>query len=83
MKVIIEDNTYIGNPQAVVNELRRQLFFRPDVTDAESYVKYIQETYRRVYGKEMVLPNIDLDSRIQAMFAILEDHGLAEVLEYA
>jgi hypothetical protein len=66
-----------------VNELRRQLFFRPDVTDAESYVKYIQETYRRVYGKEMVLPDIDLDSRIQAMFAILEDHGLAEVLEYA
>lgn len=83
MKIIIEDNTYIGNPQAVVNELRRQLFFRPDVTDAESYVKYIQETYRRVYGKEMVLPDIDLDSRIQAMFAILEDHGLAEVLEYA
>ena len=83
MKVIIEDNTYIGNPQAVVNELRRQLFNRPDVTDVESYVKYIQETYRRVYDRDMALPDTDLDSRIRAMFAILEDDGLAEVLEYA
>ena len=81
MKVIIEDNTYIGNPQAVVNELRRQLFNRPDVTDAESYVKYIQETYRRVYDRDMALPDTDLDSRIRAMFAILEYDGLAEVLE--
>ena len=83
MKVIIEETTYIGSPSSVVNELRRLLFNRPDVTDAESYVRYIADTYRSVYNREMVLPDTDLDSRIRAMFAILEDNGLAEVLEYA
>lgn len=83
MKVIIEETTYIGSPLSVVNELRRQLFNRPDVTDAEGYVRYIQETYRRVYDRDMMLPDVDLADRIRAMFAILEDDGLAEVLEYA
>jgi len=31
----------------------------------------------------MALPEADLDGRIRAMFAILEDAGLAEVIEYA
>ena len=83
MKVIIDETTYSGSPVEIVNELRKLLFNRPDVTDAEGYIHYIQDTYKRVFEQNMALPDAGLDGRIRAMFAILEDAGLAEVIEYA
>lgn len=83
MKVIIDETTYSGSPVGIVNELQKLLFNRPDVTDAEGYIRYIQSTYKRVFEQNMALPDAGLDGRIRAMFAILEDAGLAEVIEYA
>ena len=82
MKIIIDETTYSGSPTDIVNELRKKLFNRPDVTDAEGYIRYIQDTYKRVFEQDMILPNADVDGRIRAMFAILEDAGLAEVIEH-
>ena len=83
MKVIIDETTYSGSPVGIVNELQKLLFNRPDVTDAEGYIRYSQSTYKRVFEQNMALPDAGLDGRIRAMFAILEDAGLAEVIEYA
>lgn len=83
MKIIIDETTYAGSPQEIVKDLMGLLFDQPDVTDAESYIRYIQGVYKSVFAEEMSLPNSDLDGRIRAMFAILEDVGYAEVLEYA
>ncbi len=83
MKIIIDETTYIGSPTGIVNELRRLLFDKPDVTDTESYIKHIQNTYKQVFNREMALPDAGIDGRIRAMFAILEEAGYAEVLEYA
>lgn len=83
MKIIADETIYEGTPEEIVGMLRELLFDRPDVTDTESYIRYIQGTYKRVFAQDMILPETKLDGRIRAMFAILEDAGLMEVVEYA
>lgn len=83
MKIIADETIYEGTPEEIVGMLRELLFNRPDVTDTESYLRYIQGTYKRVFERDMALPEADLDGRIRAMFSILEDAGLMEVIEYA
>lgn len=83
MKIIADETIYEGTPEEIVGKLRELLFNRPDVTDTESYIRYIQGTYKRVFAQDMILPETKLDGRIRAMFAILEDEGLLEVAEYA
>ena len=82
MKIIVDETKYEGTPEEIVGKLRELLFDKPDVMDAESYIRYIQATYKRVFERDMILPDTDLDGRIRAMFAILEEAELAEVIEY-
>ncbi|MDD3921209.1 MAG: hypothetical protein PHO41_08585 [Eubacteriales bacterium] len=82
MKIIVDEIKYEGTPEEIVGKLRELLFDRPDVTDTESYIRYIQGTYKRAFAQDMILPETKLDGRIRAMFAILEEAELAEVLEY-
>lgn len=83
MKIIACDKTFEGSPREIIESLRELPLDIADIPDAEAYIRHIQRTYKMAYGKEMVLPDFDLDGRIRAMFAILEDAGLMEVVEYA
>lgn len=82
MKICVYDRTFEGSPMEIVESLRQLLFNITDIPDAEAYIRHIKRTYQMAYNREMILPNVDLDGRIRAMFAILEEAELAEVLEY-
>ena len=83
MKIVAYEQTFEGKPQGIVHSLRELLFNGADILDAEGYIRHIRRTYECVFGREMTLPDVGLDGRIRAMFAILEEAGLMEILDYA
>ncbi len=83
MKIIIDGMVFNGSPTDIVDMLRELLFEETEPPDIEGYIAHIQKAYLQVFGREMILPQATLDGRIQVMFAILEDAGLMEVIEYA
>lgn len=83
MKIVAYEQTFAGSPQDIIESLRGLLFDVADVPDTEAYIRHIQRTYKLAYNKDMVLPDTGLDGRIRAMFAMLEEAGLMEVLDYA
>lgn len=83
MKIVAYEQTFEGTPQGIVYSLRELLFDVADIPDAEGYIRHIRHTYECAFGREMALPDVGLDGRIRAMFAILEEAGLMETLEYA
>lgn len=83
MQIIIDGIAFSGSPTDIVDTLRELLFEETVPPDIEGYIAHIQHAYIQVFGREMVLPHATLDGRIRAMFAILEDVGLMEVIEYA
>lgn len=83
MKIIIDGMAFSGSPTDIVDTLRELLFEETEPPDIEGYIAHIQNAYLQVFGREMILPQAALDGRIRAMFAILEDSGLMEVVEYA
>ena len=83
MKIIIDGIAFSGSPTEIVDTLRELLFEETEPPDIEGYIAHIQNAYLKMLGREMILPQTTLDGRIRAMFAILEDAGLAEVIEYA
>lgn len=83
MKIVAYEQTFEGTPQGIVHSLRELLFDVADIPDAEGYIRHIRRTYECAFGREMALPDVGLDGRLRAMFAILEEAGLMEILEYA
>lgn len=83
MKIVLDEATYEGTPSEIAENLRGLLFDAEIAPDAESYIQYIQNTYKRVFERDMTLPETDLDGRIGAMFTMLEEAGLMEAIEYA
>ena len=83
MKIIIDGMVFNGSPTDIADMLRELLFEETEPHDTEGYIAHIQRAYLQVFGREMILPQATLDGRIRAMFAILEDAGLMEVIEYA
>lgn len=82
MKIIIDGIAFSGSPTDIVDTLRELLFKKTELLDIEEYITHIQTAFRQVFNKDMILPQTALDNRIRAMFSILEENGLAEVIEY-
>lgn len=82
MKIIIDGIAFSGSPTDIVDTLRELLFKKTEPLDIEEYITHIQAAFRQVFNKDMILPQTTLDNRIRAMFSILEENGLAEVIEY-
>lgn len=82
MKIIIDGIAFSGSPTDIVDTLRELLFKKTEPLDIEEYITHIQAAFRQMFNKDMILPQTTLDNRIRAMFSILEENGLAEVIEY-
>lgn len=81
MRICIDERTFEGTPQDIVEDLR-ELLLDPDIApDNEAYIEHIKRSYERITGEEMLLPETGIDERIRAMFRELDAMGFMEVLD--
>ena len=81
MKICIEEATYTGTPGDILTQLRA-LHFDADTFDGtEGYIRYMQNTIRRMTETPCELPEGCTEERAAALIRVLGEIGALELLE--
>ena len=81
MKICIEESTYEGTPIEILTQLRA-IHFDADTFDGmEGYIRYMQNTIRRMTERPCELPEDSTDERAAALIHVLHGIGALELLE--
>ncbi len=81
MKIRIDEKTYEGTGEEILDQLRLQSFDPTEFPDAESYLWQLRSNFMRATDLDCVLPDSGLERQARAMFAQLAKVGALEVLE--
>ena len=81
MRICIEESTYEGTPIEILAQLRA-LHFDADTFDGmEGYIRYMQNTIRRMTETQCELPEGSTEERAAALIHVLQEIGALELLE--
>ena len=81
MKIRIDEKTYEGTGEEILDQLRLQSFDPTEFPDSESYLWQLRSNFMRTTDLDCVLPDSGLERQARAMFAQLARAGAMEVLE--
>lgn len=81
MKICIDERTYEGSGEEIMEQLRLQTFDPTEYPDTESYIFQLRSNFIRATDLECNLPESDVEKQARAMFAHLARAGALEILE--
>ena len=81
MKIRIDERTYEGSGEAIMEQLRQQTFDPTEYPDTESYIFQLRSNFIRATDLECDLPDSSVEEQARAMFAHLARAGALEILE--
>ena len=80
MRICIEESTYEGTPIEILAQLRA--YFDAGTFDGtEGYIRYMQNTIRRMTEQPCELPESSTGERAAALIHVLQEIGALELLE--
>ena len=81
MRICIEESTYEGTPIEILAQLRAMHFDADTVDGTEGYIRYMQNTIRRMTETQCELPEGSTEERAAALIHVLQEIGALELLE--
>ena len=81
MKICIEETTYTGTPVELLTQLRAMHFDAATFDGMEGYIRYMQNTIRRMTEQPCELPEGSTEERAVALIHVLGEIGALELLE--
>ena len=81
MKICIEESTYEGTPIEILAQLRALHFDAGTFDGTEGYIRYMQNTIRRMTEQPCELPESSTEERAAALIHVLQEIGALELLE--
>ena len=81
MKICIEESTYEGTPIEILTQLRALHFDAGTFDGTEGYIRYMQNTIRRMTEQPCELPESSTEERAAALIHVLQEIGALELLE--
>jgi hypothetical protein len=81
MKICIEESTYEGTPIEILTQLRALHFDAGTFDGTEGYIRYMQNTIRRMTEQPCELPDDSTEERAAALIHVLQEIGALELLE--
>jgi hypothetical protein len=81
MKICIEESTYEGTPIEILAQLRALHFDAGTFDGTEGYIRYMQNTIRRMTEQPCELPDDSTEERAAALIHVLQEIGALELLE--
>ena len=81
MKICIDERTYEGTGEEIMEQLRQETFDPTEYPDTESYIWQLRSNFIRATDLECDLPETGVERQARAMIARLAKAGSLEVLE--
>ena len=81
MRICIEESTYEGTPIEILTQLRAMHFDADTFDGMEGYIRYMQNTIRRMTETQCELPEGSTEERAAALIHVLQEIGALELLE--
>ena len=81
MKIRVDERTYEGSAEEILDQLRLASFDPAEFPDAESYLWQLRSNFMRATDLDCTLPDGCLERQARAMFALLAKAGAMEVLD--
>ena len=81
MRICIEESTYEGTPIEILAQLRAMHFDAGTFDGTEGYIRYMQNTIRRMTEQPCELPESSTGERAAALIRVLSEIGALELLE--
>ena len=81
MRICIEESTYEGTPIEILAQLRAMHFDADTFDGTEGYIRYMQNTIRRMTEIPCELPEGGTEERAAALIHVLQEIGALELLE--
>lgn len=81
MKICIEETIYSGSPSQILTQLRALHFDADTFAGVEGYIRYMQNTIRRMTELPCELPEGSTEKRAAALIHVLHEIGALELLE--
>ena len=81
MRICIEESTYDGTPIEILAQLRALHFDAGTFDGTEGYIRYMQNTIRRMTEQPCELPDDSTEERAAALIHVLQEIGALELLE--
>ena len=81
MRICIEESTYEGTPIEFLSQLRAMHFDAGTFDGMEGYIRYMQNTIRRMTETQCELPETSTGERAAALIRVLSEIGALELLE--
>ena len=81
MRICIEESTYEGTPIEILTQLRTLHFDAGTFDGTEGYIRYMQNTIRRMTEQPCELPESSTEERAAALIHVLQEIGALELLE--
>lgn len=81
MRICIEESTYEGTPIEILAQLRALHFDAGTFDGTEGYIRYMQNTIRRMTEQPCELPEGSTGERAAALIHVLQEIGALELLE--
>ena len=81
MKICIDERTYEGTGEEIMEQLRQETFDPTEYPDTESYIWQLRSNFIRATDLECDLPETGVERQARAMIDRLAKAGSLEVLE--
>ena len=81
MKIRIDERTYEGTGEEIMDQLRRESFDFLEYPDTETYIWQLRSNFIRATGLDCDLPQGGVERQAQAMIAQLAKAGALEVFD--
>ena len=81
MRICIEESTYEGTPIEILTKLSAMQFDADTFDGMEGYIRYMQNTIRRMTETQCELPEGSTEERAAALIHVLQEIGALELLE--
>ena len=81
MKIRIDERTYEGTGEEIMEQLRQETFDPGEYPDTESYIWQLRSNFIRATGLECDLPESDVEHQARTMIDRLAGAGALEVID--
>ena len=81
MRICIEESIYEGTPIEILTQLRAMHFAADTFDGTEGYIRYMQNTVRRMTEIPCELPEGSTEERAAALIRVMGEIGALELLE--
>ena len=81
MKICIDERTYEGTGEEIMEQLRQQTFDPTEYEDTAQYIQQLRSNFIRATDLACDLPASGVEQQARAMFSHLARAGALEILE--